>query len=78
MGATDAVDGEPQVGQTYVAENPAIGWCAASRAKMAGVDPCQLYQLLSDSEGNTVAEFSIFDLPEGQEAAAGATVGDAA
>lgn len=37
-------------------------------------DPCQLYQLLKDGEGNSVAEISLFGLPEGQEAAAGATI----
>lgn len=31
----------------------------------AGADPCQLYQLLKDAEGNSVAEFAMFSLPEG-------------
>ena len=37
-------------------------------------DPCQLYTLLKDGEGNNVAEFTIFNLPEGTpgEAIAGA------
>lgn len=39
-----------------------------------GSDPCQLYQLLSDAEDNAVAEFSMFNLPAGGEAIAGATV----
>lgn len=39
-----------------------------------GSDPCQLYQLLKDAEGNSVAEISIFGLPPGQKAAAGATI----
>ncbi|VDC33366.1 invasion associated locus B family protein [Pseudogemmobacter humi] len=30
-----------------------------------GADPCQLYQLLKDAEGNSVAEFAMFSLPEG-------------
>ncbi len=39
-----------------------------------GSDPCQLYQLLKDADGNSVAEISIFGLPPGQsEAVAGAT-----
>lgn len=38
-------------------------------------DPCQLYQLLTDSEGNPVAEFSLFALPPSPEpAVAGATI----
>lgn len=39
-----------------------------------GSDPCQLYQLLKDAEGNSVAEISLFNLPEGGEASAGATI----
>lgn len=39
-----------------------------------GSDPCQLYQLLKDAQGNAVAEFSMFNLPAGGEAAAGATI----
>lgn len=39
-------------------------------------DPCELYMLLKDNEGNSVAEISIFNLPEGAQAGpvvAGAT-----
>jgi len=39
-----------------------------------GTNPCQLYQLLQDGENNNVAEFSLFNLPEGSQAAAGATI----
>ena len=39
-----------------------------------GADPCQMYQLLKDGKGNSVAEISLFNLPEGQPAAAGATI----
>jgi invasion protein IalB len=40
-----------------------------------GSDPCQLYQLLKDAEGNNVAEISMFDLPaESGEAVAGASI----
>ena len=39
-----------------------------------GSDPCQLYQLLLDDTGNDVAEISLFSLPAGNAAAAGATV----
>lgn len=37
-------------------------------------DPCQLYQLLLDAQNNAVAEISMFPLPEGGQAAAGATI----
>ena len=39
-----------------------------------GSDPCQLYQLLQDGQGNNVAEVSLFALPPGQQAVAGATI----
>jgi invasion protein IalB len=41
----------------------------------SGVDPCQLYLLLKDKTGNSVAEFTMFNLPKGSEgpAVAGAT-----
>ncbi len=37
-------------------------------------DLCQMYQLLREDAGNPVAEFSIYRLPEGQQAVAGATL----
>ena len=41
----------------------------------SGIDPCQLYVLLKDGDGNSVAEFTMFNLPKGSEgpAVAGAT-----
>ncbi|PZR00923.1 MAG: invasion associated locus B family protein [Cereibacter sphaeroides] len=39
-----------------------------------GANPCQLYQLLKDDKGNSVAEISLFALPAGQAAVAGATI----
>lgn len=40
-----------------------------------GADPCQLYQLLEDGNGNPVSEINIFPITDGSsEAAAGATV----
>ena len=40
----------------------------------SGAEPCQLYQLLKDGQGTSVAEIGLFSLPEGGEAAAGATI----
>ncbi len=40
----------------------------------ADEDPCQMYQLLHESAGNPIAEVSIFRLPEGSQAVAGATI----
>lgn len=69
MGA-EAQDG---LGSTYVAAN-FEAWEQRCVRTEDGADPCQLYQLLKDSTGNAVAEFSMFNLPAGGQAAAGATV----
>lgn len=39
-----------------------------------GEDPCQMYQLLRDTDGNATAEITLFPLPSGQQAVAGATI----
>ncbi|SFG21763.1 Invasion protein IalB, involved in pathogenesis [Palleronia marisminoris] len=60
-------------GSTYTAAE--FGdWQQRCARAAEGTDPCQLYQLLQDGNGNSVAEISIFPLPAGQEAAAGATI----
>ena len=69
MGA-EAQDG---LGSTYVAAN-FEAWEQRCVRTEDGADPCQLYQLLKDSTGNAVAEFSMLNLPAGGQAAAGATV----
>ena len=68
-----ASSGEPRVGEPYIRES--FGdWALRCLKAEEGPDPCQLYQLLEDQEGNAVAEISMFPLPEGQQAAAGATI----
>ncbi len=64
---------EPQPGQSYVA---AVfdDWSLRCLKQEEGPDPCQLYQLLVDQDGNAVAEMSMFALPPGGRAAAGATI----
>lgn len=63
---------EGGVGSVYVAE--AIGdWERRCERKEDGSDPCQLYQLLKDQQGNPVAEFTLVGLPAGGQAAVGAT-----
>jgi invasion protein IalB len=76
--ATDLAMGEPAqdpnaIGSTY---SKAVfdAWDLRCVRTETGQDPCQLYQLLKDGEGTSVAEFNLFDLPEGGEAVAGATV----
>ncbi len=62
-----------EVGQTYVRE-VFKDWELRCVLTEDGKDPCQLYQLLKDTGGNSVAEFNLFPLPPGNKAAAGATV----
>lgn len=68
--------GQPEggeVGSTY-AKATFDSWEQRCVKTETGQDPCQLYQLLKDAEGNSVAEINMFGLPEGGEAVAGATV----
>ena len=60
-------------GSTYVKET-FNDWELRCVRVETGTEPCQLYQLLKDSEGTSVAEMGLFSLPEGGEAAAGATI----
>ena len=64
---------EPAVGQVYALET-FTDWEVRCERTAAGPDLCQLYQLLQDEQGNSVAEITIYDLPAGREAAAGVNV----
>ena len=68
MGET--VDG---VGSTYIKETFGDWQLSCVRTEV-GVDPCQLYQLMQDDQGNSVAEINLFNLPKGSQAAAGASI----
>ena len=48
----------------YVAAN-FEAWEQRCEKSSLGADPCQLYQLLKDGEGNAVAELALFNLPAG-------------
>lgn len=74
--ATDLNMGQPiiEVGQAYFAEQSGDWALRCLRTPEDQRDPCQLYQLLLDDDGNEVAEFSMFPLPPGSQAAAGATI----
>lgn len=61
------------VGQTYIAEE-AGDWQVRCVRTESGADPCQLYQLLNDQNGNAVAEITIFPLEGDDRVAAGATI----
>lgn len=65
--------GDPELGQPYTRE--VIGaWEMRCIKTESGEDPCQMYQLLDDGQGAPVAEISLFRLPGGGKAEAGATI----
>jgi invasion protein IalB len=64
--------GGDEVGANYTAAT-FEAWEQRCVRSGTDADPCQLYQLLKDEAGTSVAEITIFGLPEGSEAAAGAT-----
>ncbi|OWU83567.1 hypothetical protein ATO6_16960 [Oceanicola sp. 22II-s10i] len=68
-------DGEGAEGQPYTKAESGDWLVQCMKAPAEGADEsCQLYQLLRDENDNPVAEFSLFRLPAGGQAAAGATV----
>jgi invasion protein IalB len=70
----EVVEEEQPIGSTYVAAEFGDWQMTCTKTEL-GADPCQLYQLLQDQEGNSVAEIVVFGLPEGSgPAAAGATL----
>lgn len=68
MGAEEARPGQP-----YVKEEFADWQLRCVQPDQSG-EICQLYQLMRDKDGNSVAEFNVFPLPEGQQAVAGANI----
>lgn len=68
------VNGEEAIGTTYRAAEHGDWEMRCIRAPEGQSDPCNLYQLLTDTDGNDVAEISLFPLPDGGQAVAGATI----
>lgn len=69
--------GEPVVEQkgddnTYVKSTHG-DWAVQCLRVQEGSEPCQMYQLLRDENGGSVAEVSIFNLPNAGQVAAGGT-----
>ena len=72
MGA-EAPPAEGAVGSAYIGGKNG-DWELRCVKVEQGTDPCQMYQLLKDDKGNAVAEISLFPLPKGGDAVAGATI----
>jgi len=66
--------GTPEIGATYVREEFTDWELRCVSAPEGQPDPCQLYQLLLDIDGNAVAEFNLFDVPDEGDLVAGATI----
>ncbi len=78
MGTTAAAaalktEAEAVVGDLYLADT-FDEWELRCVKAADGSDPCRLYQLLKTADGNPTAEMSIFNLPPGGQAAAGAAI----
>lgn len=64
---------EEGMGDTYVADT--FGdWTKLCQRVPDGSDPCGLTQLMTDADGGPVAEITVFPLPPGGEAVAGANI----
>ena len=61
------------VGDIYLAEKTDT-WELRCQKIETGQGPCQIFQLLRDEAGGAVAEFNMFEVPDGGNAAAGAMV----
>lgn len=75
--APEGTDGEataPAPNVPYVREEFGDWSLRCVRTTDGTAEPCQLYQLLKGAEGNDVAEVSMFPLPPGGPAVAGATI----
>lgn len=69
----ESADDERELGKPYTKE--VIGsWEMRCIKTEQEVDPCQMYQLMDDGQGNPVAEVSLFRLPGSGRAVAGATI----
>jgi invasion protein IalB len=63
-----------QPGQPYVKEVSGDWTIRCMVAEEGKDEPCQLYQLLKDKDGNNVAELRIFGVPDNQQILAGGTI----
>lgn len=64
---------EPQLGDRYIAEVHG-DWAVRCTKTDAERDPCHMYQLMRDGDGNPVAEVNMSALPGGGRAVAGANI----
>ena len=63
----------PKIGEPYLAEKFGDWSLQCIRTKDAK-DPCEMHQLMLNAEGQPMSEVSLFRLPQGQGAIAGANI----
>jgi invasion protein IalB len=68
------VDKDPELGKPYTRETIGAWEMNCIRVAEGEEVPCQMYQLMNDDQGAPVAEVSLFRLPSGGKAVAGATI----
>lgn len=69
----EVVELGPQIGQPYTKETHG-DWLLRCIKLEEGPEPCEMTQLIRGADGNPVAEMSIFKLPNGGQAVAGANL----
>jgi invasion protein IalB len=67
-------DKNPELGKPYTRETIGAWEMRCLKVEAGEEEPCQMYQLMDDGQGAPVAEVSLFRLPEGGKAVAGATI----
>lgn len=68
-----AASGPDDLGKAYTASTHG-DWQLQCIRTADGNDPCEIYQVLKDTTGQSVADISVLALPAGNEAVAGATI----
>lgn len=67
-------DKDPELGKPFTRETIGAWEMNCIRVAEGEEVPCQMYQLMNDDQGAPVAEVSLFRLPSGGKAVAGATI----
>ena len=67
-------DGEGEIGQGYLKTKHGEYEVRCIKAEEGQKENCQVYHLLPDSDGNSIAEFTMTALPKGNKAVAGVDV----
>lgn len=67
-------DKDPELGKPFTREVIGAWEMRCIKVAQGEEEPCQMYQLVDDGQGAPVAEVSLFRLPPGGKAVAGATI----